>query len=174
MSGFPFRHKSLFPRAHFQEHTEKRALKQHLAAAAFPQCGSKLAILNSFFLSISSAVQDLSSILNTYKRACLPMATLQLTANSFPCKQSSRHHILEFAPAFPEKVQQDLQKHLGMCILCLFSSLKIQTILKNGNRGKKNPKQTREEWEEEVINQNIQTPFLQEGSLQPQLLPDRW
>lgn len=64
MSGFPFRRKSLFPRAHFQEHAENRALKQCLAAAAFPQRGSELAILNSFFLSISGAVQDPLSILN--------------------------------------------------------------------------------------------------------------
>lgn len=127
MSGFPFRHKSLFPRAHFQEHAEKRALKQCLAAAAFPRCGSKLAIFNSLFPSFSSAVQDPLSILNSYERACLPMATLQLKANSFPCK---RHHILEFAPSFPKKVQQDLQKHPGMRILCLFSSLEIQTIKK--------------------------------------------
>lgn len=133
MSGFPFRHKSLFPRAHFQDHAENRALKQCLAAAAFPQCGSELAILNLFFLCISGAVQDPLSILNPYEHASLPMATLQLTANSFPCKRSSRCHILEFALSFPQKAQQDLQKHLGICILCLFSSLEIQTILKNGN-----------------------------------------
>lgn len=135
MSGFPFRHKSLFPRAHFQEHPENRVLEQCLAAAAFPQCGSKLAILNSFFLCISGAVQDPLSILNPYEHACLPMAMLQLTANSFPCKWSSWHHVLEFASSFPEKVQRDLQKHLGMCILHLFSSLEIPQKLKKGNWG---------------------------------------
>lgn len=87
MSGFPFRHKSLFPSAHFQEHAENRALKQRLAAAAaFPQCGSELAILNSFFLCISGAVQDPLSILNPHEHACLPVAMLQPTEHSFPCK----------------------------------------------------------------------------------------
>lgn len=72
MSGFPFRHKSLFPRAHFQKHGENRAFKQCLAAAAFPQRGSELAILNSFLLCISRALQDPLRILNPYKYACLP------------------------------------------------------------------------------------------------------
>lgn len=76
MSGFPFRQKSLFPRAHFQEHAANRALKQRLAAAAFPQCGSELVILNSFFLCISGAAQDPSSILEPSEHACLPTATL--------------------------------------------------------------------------------------------------
>lgn len=80
------------------------------------------------------------------------MAMLQLTANLFPFKWSSWHHILEFAPSFPEKVCWDLQQHLGTHTLRIFSSLEIQAIKKNWNG--------REKWTvgEKVINQNIQTP----------------
>lgn len=81
MSGFPFRHKSLFLRTHFREHAENTAFKQRLAAAALAQHGSELAILNSFFLPISRAVQGPQGIVTPYKHACLPMAALQLPAN---------------------------------------------------------------------------------------------
>lgn len=89
MSGFPFRHRSLFLRAHFQAHAENRALKQCLAAAAFPQHSSELAILNSFFLSISRAVRDPLSILNPYERAMFTLGNTTAYSKFTPCKWSS-------------------------------------------------------------------------------------
>lgn len=126
MAGFPFRHKSLFLRAHFQEHAENRALKQCLAAAAFPQCGSELAILNSFFLCISGAVQDDPSEYFKPLWACL---FTHGNATAY-CKFIPLQTIL-LAPRFgicSVISSKDLQKHLGTCILHFFSSLEIQTI----------------------------------------------
>lgn len=105
MSGFPFRHKSPFSSTHFQEDAESTAFKQRLAAAAFTQRGSELAILNSFFLPISRAVQDPLSILTPYKHASFPTAALQLLTNSFLSKWFSPHSLFAFVSSFPEQLQ---------------------------------------------------------------------
>lgn len=120
MSGFPFRHKSPFSSTHFQEDAESTAFKQRLAAAAFTQRGSELAILNSFFLPISRAVQDPLSILTPYKHASFPTAALQLLTNSFLSKWFSPHSLFAFVSSFPEQLQWGpKKKNLGRASLPL-------------------------------------------------------
>lgn len=140
----------------FQEHIFRSMLKTEPLNNVLPQqpsttwqwaCNFKL-IFTLYLQSSARPFEDFKPL-----QACLfTMAMLQLTANSFLCKWSSWHHILEFAPLFPEKVGWDLWKHLGTCTLHIFSSLEIQAIKKNWNRGKK------QTVGKKVISQNIQTP----------------